>query len=184
MTIGVGSIVVITNERSKYHSRFAFVYKAHKSGRLGVMLNGGQMVSYSRASLRAAPSTPPTHSPWKDDFERACKSCREYFVNPAKQRVSSSELADVPGQAGDEAGDESANSLQIQALQRVVEHLTNELSRFSIETASQIRSIHETVRSVSARQDMLSREETVQMQSVGSEDRNDDNMPDVVPNWT
>jgi len=153
MTIGVGSIVVITNKRSKYHSRFAFVYKAHKSSRLGVMLNEGQMVSYSRASLRAALSTLPTHSPWKDDFERACKSCGEYFVNPAKQSVSSSESADVSGQAGDEASDEAgnerlSNSLQIQALQRVVEHLTNELSWFSIEMASQIRSINETVRSV------------------------------------
>ena len=141
----VGTIVIICNSKSKHKSRFGFVYKRHASGRFGVKLSGGQMVSYSPCSLRKSSLSTPESSPWKEDFERVCEDRDNYFLDPCNV------FNDTESQTSP-----SNETPEYEALQHVIERLSQQLSQFSIETASRFNQVQQNVQELHDRQETLS----------------------------
>ena len=187
-TIDVGTIVIIASDTSKYYSRFGFIYKKRDNGRFGVKFSGGHMVSYSRKALRAAALTAPTDSPSKEDYHRVCAECEEYFCNPVVGTRDIDHFISrdaVTPQSNTDQADQAAPipNLQIQALRCVIEQRSQQLSNFSLETLSQIRTIQDNVHGLARRQDALARRMSdLQSESIGIIDSaSDSGQPDLVP---
>lgn len=164
-TIDMGSIVIIASEKSKYYSRFGFIYKVHKNGRLGVKLAGGHMVSYCRKSLRATAPMAPSDSPWKEDFEIVSEERDEYFQDPLASMYINKEgtIDNVLDNVTDNIHPdgpiaECTPSGEIQALHRIIQQLSQQLSEFSLETTSNLRTVHDNVRQLSQRHDDLAQQ--------------------------
>ena len=141
----VGTIVIICNSKSKHNSQFGFVYKRHASGRFGVKLSGGQMVLYSLCSLRKSSLSTPESSPWKEDFERVCEDRDNYFLDPCNV------FNDTESQTSP-----SNETPEYEALQHVIERLSQQLSQFSIETVSRFNQVQQNVQELHDRQETLS----------------------------
>ena len=181
-----GSIVRIVSQRSAWLGRYGFVYKEHKSGRFGVMLEGSMKISYTKAGIKLV--LPEDECVRADECATAKEARDAYFEPPNDDtfnfipRVSPET---VPGAsagspfrtAGTRHGRTNAASLDLEELTRVLDALQRSVYALSEGTANSVNRMESNMSL------LLNRIETLESRLNSGRDTTQDGYrtPDVIP---